>query len=174
MSWPSLLSYLPAVFLMIKSLTYLLVNHEFRAIGGSITVDISVNSDIGDLKEKVKEERPDIFSFHRITSESLIVWKTATERVLEVIEHREEALERVQVDINDENTIQRLEKEVKVTDLQLSGGEILLVQLPGMLCLYYCRLSSVSSDMLNEDILRLASIVRTPIPGMSCILPVLL
>lgn len=151
------------------SIRLLLVYHGFEAVGDRFKVKISVNSDIGDLKEKVKELKPDVFSLlrnlHDIGPDDLTMWKTVGELVLKrsSIQRKEDILKRINVD--DEGTIQRLDNEVKVADLQLSSGQILVLQLPGMSYLYYRWPShSVLSDMLNyEDLSRSASVIGTPI-----------
>jgi hypothetical protein len=63
------------------------------------------------------------------------VWKTEGELEgelanISITEDLEEILKKI--DTNDKGTIRRLDAHVKVTNLQLSDDQILLVRLPGM------------------------------------------
>lgn len=113
-----------------------LVDHKFQALGHCFETEITIDDDIFDLKYKVKEKKPEIFSYHDIDPPCLTVWKMEGELVHNgsTAKCQEEILEKV--NINDRDTIQMLDEDEMVAEVQLSDSQILLIQLPGMLYFY--------------------------------------
>lgn len=112
----------------------LLVDHKFQALGECFQVETSNDDVVGDLKDKVKEEKPEIFSLCLIDPDSLTVWQTVDDLVIDrsTAKDLKEILEKI--DVNDEGSIRMLGESEKVAELPslLPDGQVLLVQLPGM------------------------------------------
>ncbi|KAH9027873.1 hypothetical protein EDB85DRAFT_2148231 [Lactarius pseudohatsudake] len=103
----------------------LLVDHNFRAIGGSFSVDtIPGDDNINKLKEKAKVERQ--IDLARVDAANLTVWKTK-----DTID--ESNFERFAkgIDVNDKDAIEKLSVRTRVADLGLSDSQTLLVRMPG-------------------------------------------
>src|ERR1700677_2293324 len=101
---------------LIKKVWLLLVDHNFQALGNIFQVKTSIDDDVADLKDKVKEEKPETFSRYRIDPDCLSVWQTKGELV--IINPTAKCLEDVlkKINVDDKDTIQRLNLGVKVAD----------------------------------------------------------
>jgi hypothetical protein len=108
----------------------LLVDHKFRAIGQSFSVNTTVQDNIGELREKALKKllRTDL------AAPSLTVWKTKGTKIIDetTFERTEEILRSIDVDDND--TIEEVRSMAKVANLGLSNGQHLLMRLPGASC----------------------------------------
>ncbi|KAH8976608.1 hypothetical protein EDB86DRAFT_3022103 [Lactarius hatsudake] len=103
---------------------FLLVDYTFQTlIGRSFSVWTSGGEDIEDLKEKVKEKRR--IDLADVDAARLTVWKTKGSMVID--DSKAEILKNINLD--DEDTIERLNERMQVADLGLDG-QVLLVQLP--------------------------------------------
>ncbi|KAI9433728.1 hypothetical protein H4582DRAFT_1984398 [Lactarius indigo] len=109
----------------------LLVDHKFQAMGNRFDVDSTSEDDnVSTLKKKVKEEIPEALSRAHVDPSDLTVWKTKGPLVIKRsnIDLLTKTLKRINVD--DRDTIEVLDPEVRVVELGLSHGQTLLVQLP--------------------------------------------
>ena len=117
---------------------FLLVDHKFRAMGQPFQIGTFFDDKICNLKNKVKEKKPDVFFLCKLDPLCLTMWKTEGELVLNgsTAKHLEEILKKINVD--DEDTIQMLDEYVTVAELQssLADDQILLAQFPGMSYFY--------------------------------------
>ncbi|KAH9162832.1 hypothetical protein EDB89DRAFT_2234529 [Lactarius sanguifluus] len=120
----------------------ILVDHNFRALGEPFEVDTTHN--INGLKAKAKEERQ--IDLAHVDAARLTVWKTKGAMVIDDSnsERFEEMLRRINVD--DKGTIERLKGRQRVADLELSGGQTLLVQVPDVTLAYHR-----SDTVVNEE-----------------------
>ena len=82
----------------------LLVHHDFQDLGPRFSIRVDTSPVIDDLKQKVKEKRPEALSRVHVDSSDLIVWKTKSEMI-----------------IDDSTSIERLVKILKRTWKPLSG-----------------------------------------------------
>ena len=118
---------------LLSKFLLILVDHKFQAIGQPFQVETSYDNEICDLKNKVKELKPDIFSFHYLDSSCLTMWKMEGKLVLNrsTAKPLVEILKKIDVDDKE-----MLDEHIKVAELQpsLADGQILLAQLPGMSC----------------------------------------
>lgn len=116
---------------LLSKFLLILVDHKFQAIGQPFQVETSYDNEICDLKNKVKELKPDIFSFHYLDSNCLTMWKLDGKLVLNrsTAKHLVEIIKKVNV-----GDKEMLDEHIKVAELQpsLADGQILLAQLPGM------------------------------------------
>ena len=112
-------------------------------MGQPFQVGIFFDDKICNLKNKVKEKKPDIFSLIftlcKLDPLCLTVWKTQGKLVLNgsTTKCLEEILKKINVD--DEDTIQMLDESMTMAELQSSltdDGQILLAQFPGMSYFY--------------------------------------
>jgi hypothetical protein len=121
------------------------VDHEFQAVGNRFRVEASIDDEVRDLKDTLKEETPGTFSRYHIEPDCLTVWKTEGKLVIDTSTAKEDLKEILKkIDVNDEGTIRMLDPHVKVADLQLSDDQILLVRFPGM--------SRISTTALSDTI----------------------
>ena len=107
---------------------FFLVNHKFQALGECFLVNTSGRDLIENLKKKVKKERRNALA--NVDAADLTVWKS-TINIDETItsERMAEILRNINVD--DKNTIEKVGSYVQMSNLGLSDGQTLLVQLPG-------------------------------------------
>ena len=113
-----------------------LVDHKFQALEHCFEIETTIDDDIFDLKYKVEAKKPEIFSYYDIDPRCLTVWKMEGELVhnRSTAKCQEKMLEKL--NFNDKDTIQMLDEDVTVAELQLPDCQILLIQLPGMLYFY--------------------------------------
>lgn len=105
----------------------ILVDHKFWALSNHFVVVTTAHDLIFNLKMKVKEKRP--YKLSRFNISYLTMWKTKGEKIinLSTLDNLKNILEGIE--IHDKDTIQMFGDEVKVMDLGLSYGQILLIQL---------------------------------------------
>jgi hypothetical protein len=112
-----------------------LVDHQFQALSRRFPVRTTPNDELSDLKEKVKELIPHLLSRFAIDVAELVVWKPMGEMVINKSTSKRMAEILRAINVNGQDTIEELEEDDLMADLGLSGGETLLLQVPGTSCI---------------------------------------
>ncbi len=127
----------------------ILVDHEFqfqKQIGDHFSVRTSSKDDIDDLRDKVKVKVHPCLT--HVSSVDLTVWKTKGEMIINKAEVEERLVEILgNIDVDNEDTIEKLRPGEQVADLGLTDDQVLLVQLPGT-----SRISTVVRCVLRQAI----------------------
>jgi hypothetical protein len=122
-------------FIMTTSIWLLIVKDNFERVEGRFEVEMSSEEKVSDLKTKAKAAQPDTFSRHDLNPDSLTVWKTEGELIINKTTSTKDLEEILKmIDAKDPRTIRRLDEveNLKVGDLQLPRRQVLLLRLPGM------------------------------------------
>jgi hypothetical protein len=108
---------------------FLLVDSKFRAIGDCFVVEASSHELVAILKDEVKKKKQ--IDLVHVDADHLIIWKTKGTKIIDetTFERTEEILRSIDVDDND--TIEKVRSMAKVANLGLSKTQVLLVQQPG-------------------------------------------
>ncbi|KAH9176203.1 hypothetical protein EDB89DRAFT_2066023 [Lactarius sanguifluus] len=115
--------------------TWLLpVNHTFQTtIGSRFSVLTFGEEDVETLKEKVMEKKQNNPAFTHVSASDLSVWKTKGELVINKVTIKESLVDILSgINIHNKDTIEELDEDEQVADLELSEGQILLVRLPAI------------------------------------------
>ncbi|KAH9052031.1 hypothetical protein EDB83DRAFT_2521899 [Lactarius deliciosus] len=113
--------------------TWLLpVDHTFQTtIGSRFSVLTSGEEDVETLKAKVMEKKENNPAFTYVSASGLSVWKTKGELVIDKVTIKESLGDILfSIDVHNKDTIEELDEEEQVANLELSEGQILLVRLP--------------------------------------------
>ncbi|KAH8993174.1 hypothetical protein EDB92DRAFT_442069 [Lactarius akahatsu] len=114
--------------------TWLLpVDHTFQTtIGSRFSVLTSGEEDVETLREKVMEKKQNNPAFTYVSASDLSVWKTKGELVINKVTIKESLADILSgIDVHNKDTIEELDEDEQVADLELSEGQILLIRLPG-------------------------------------------
>jgi hypothetical protein len=123
----------------------ILVDHQFQALSRRFQVGMTPNDEICDLKEKVQLAKPVFFSRLAFDNDELVVWKPMGEMVINKSTSKRMAEILRSINANSQDAIQELEDDDSVADLGLSGGETLLLQVPGT-----SRISTIVGHVLIQ------------------------
>ena len=84
------------------------------------------------MRKDVKKEKPEALSHHHVDPDDLTIWKTKGILVIDDSTSGERMAEILKsIDVDDVDVIEKIDERVLLRDLELSDGQILLVQLPG-------------------------------------------
>ncbi|KAH9062331.1 hypothetical protein EDB87DRAFT_292825 [Lactarius vividus] len=109
----------------------LLVDHRFQAMGSCFEVGaFSDHDNINTLKKKVKEEKPEALSRAHVDPSDLTVWKTKGSMAIDESNFGRLAEILGSIDVDNEDTIEKLSEVERVANLGLSDTQTLLIQLP--------------------------------------------
>jgi hypothetical protein len=117
----------------IRKIWVLLVHHDFQLLGSRFMVRVDASGVIDELKDKIKEKKPEALSRVHADPDDITVWKTEGEMIIDddtTLERLAKILKSINVD--DVEAIQRIREHVSLTSLQLPDGQTLLAQLPGL------------------------------------------
>ena len=123
----------PPLLTMGSSCVWILfVDHRFQAIGPCFQVDTASVDIVESLKEMARDKRPIAFFRADANPADCTVWRTKGDLIINssTIDNLEQILR--SIDECDEKTIEDLVEDDEVESLQLSDGEVLLLQMPGM------------------------------------------
>jgi hypothetical protein len=115
------------------------VDHRFKAIASSFPVNTTVRDTVWDLKEKAIK----VSGMHFLAVKASM-WKTKDTNVINTettFERTEEILRSINVD--DKDTIERVNESSRVTSLGLSDDQVLLTQLIGTSSCTYTAIGCV-------------------------------
>ncbi|KAH9063641.1 hypothetical protein EDB87DRAFT_137718 [Lactarius vividus] len=114
------------------SIWLLLVDHTFQTpIGNRFEVGaFSDHDNINTLKKKVKEEKPEALSRAHVDPSDLTVWKTKGSMAIDESNFGRLAEILGSIDVDNEDTIEKLSEVERVANLGLSDTQTLLIQLP--------------------------------------------
>src|SRR5579863_6972985 len=104
----------------------LTIDHEKKPIG--MLFKVILENDIGDLREKVKEKKPN--ALKDFDADDLVVWRCKGKQNFDDQDSGELELQ-VRAVFSDKK-ITQLRGRQKINELKLSDSEILLIQVPSM------------------------------------------
>ena len=132
----------------IRKIWLLLVHHDFQAFGSRFFVHIDTSGMIYDLREKIKEKKPEALFRAHVDPDELTVWKTKGEMVFYYSTSKTRLAEILKsIDVDDVDTIEEISESEELADLELFDGQTLLVRLPGS-----SRISTAVSYVLMHAI----------------------
>lgn len=126
----------------------LLVEPKFQKNGNRFPVNTTSDDKIADIVEKVREEKPKVLSRAHIDPSDLTVWRIKGVSIINHLTTKRSAEILSRIDVNDQDMIEEVDEDKRVSDLGLSDGETLLLQLPGTSCM-----SSTVGYVLKEETL---------------------
>ncbi|KAH9003908.1 hypothetical protein EDB86DRAFT_2291953 [Lactarius hatsudake] len=136
---------------IMETKTWLLpVDHTFQTTMGSrFSVLTSGEEDVETLKEKAMEKKQNNPAFNYVSASDLSVWKTKGELVINKVTIKESLADILSgIDVHNKDTIEELDEDEQVADLELSEGQILLIRLPAI----SLTKSSSSGDTLTSEV----------------------
>lgn len=110
----------------------LLVHHDFQAFGSRFFVHIDSSGMIYDLRDKIKEKKPEALSRAQVDPDELTVWKTKGEMIFYYSTSKKRLAEILKsIDVDDVDAIEEISASVQLEHLELSDGQTLIMRLPG-------------------------------------------